>query len=147
MDGYSEADGYGNSKIWRQMRSCGKKWGVHQIWSRGFCYEWRYPNFLLTECSIGRKKLPSRNPARFVQSFRCNVGLWRTYGRTDIQTDKRTQDDSIHRTSIASCGKSVQPRSHGTNCSSLTMQPSSLCLETLIPSQSLGCSQSVRNGQ
>ena len=21
MDGYSEADGYGNSKIWRQMRS------------------------------------------------------------------------------------------------------------------------------
>jgi len=24
MDGYSEADGYGNSKIWRQMRSCGK---------------------------------------------------------------------------------------------------------------------------
>ena len=24
MDGYSEADGYGNSKIWRQMRSGGK---------------------------------------------------------------------------------------------------------------------------
>ena len=24
MDGYSEADGYGNSKIWRQMRSCRK---------------------------------------------------------------------------------------------------------------------------
>ena len=24
-DGYSEADGYGNSKIWRQMRSDGKK--------------------------------------------------------------------------------------------------------------------------
>jgi len=25
MDGYSEADGYGNSKIWRQMRSGKKK--------------------------------------------------------------------------------------------------------------------------
>ena len=25
MDGYSEADGYGNSKIWRQMRSGRKK--------------------------------------------------------------------------------------------------------------------------
>jgi len=25
MDGYSEADGYGNSKIWRQMRSSQKK--------------------------------------------------------------------------------------------------------------------------
>ena len=32
MDGYSEADGYGNSKIWRQMRSGRKKCvvdGVH----------------------------------------------------------------------------------------------------------------------
>ena len=29
MDGYSEADGYGNSKIWRQMRSGRKKWGVY----------------------------------------------------------------------------------------------------------------------
>ena len=36
MDGYREAGGYGNSKIWRQMRSGQKKWGVHQIWSRGF---------------------------------------------------------------------------------------------------------------
>ena len=25
MDGYSEADGYGNSKSWRQMRSGQKK--------------------------------------------------------------------------------------------------------------------------
>jgi len=25
MDGYNEADGYGNSKIWRQMRSGQKK--------------------------------------------------------------------------------------------------------------------------
>jgi len=31
MDGYSEADGYGNSMIWRQMRSGQKKRGVHQI--------------------------------------------------------------------------------------------------------------------
>ena len=31
MDGYSEADGYGNSMIWRQMRSAQKKRGVHQI--------------------------------------------------------------------------------------------------------------------
>jgi len=31
MDRYSETDGYGNSKIWRQMRSGRKKWGVHQI--------------------------------------------------------------------------------------------------------------------
>ena len=36
MDGYSKADEYGNSKFWRQMRSGRKKWGVHQIWSRGF---------------------------------------------------------------------------------------------------------------
>ena len=36
MDGYSEAGEYGNSKIWRQMRSGEKKWGVHQIWSRDF---------------------------------------------------------------------------------------------------------------
>jgi len=28
MDGYSEADGYGNSKIWRQMRSGEQKLGV-----------------------------------------------------------------------------------------------------------------------
>ena len=31
MDGYSKADGYGNSKTWRQMRSGQKKSGVHQI--------------------------------------------------------------------------------------------------------------------
>jgi len=31
MDEYSEADGYGNSKIWRQMRCGQKKRGVHQI--------------------------------------------------------------------------------------------------------------------
>ena len=31
MDGYSEADGYGNSMIWRQMRSGQKMRGVHQI--------------------------------------------------------------------------------------------------------------------
>ena len=31
MDGYSEADGYSNSMIWRQMRSGQKKRGVHQI--------------------------------------------------------------------------------------------------------------------
>ena len=31
MDGYSEADGYGNSMIWRQMRSGQRKRGVHQI--------------------------------------------------------------------------------------------------------------------
>ena len=30
-NGYSEADGYGNSMIWRQMRSGQKKRGVHQI--------------------------------------------------------------------------------------------------------------------
>ena len=36
MDGYSEAGEYGNSKIWKQMRSGQKKWGVHRIWSRGF---------------------------------------------------------------------------------------------------------------
>jgi len=28
MDGYGEADGYGNSKIWRQMRSGEQKLGV-----------------------------------------------------------------------------------------------------------------------
>ena len=31
MDGYSEADGYGNSMIWRQMRSGQKKISVYQI--------------------------------------------------------------------------------------------------------------------
>ena len=31
MDRYSEADGYGNSKIWRQMRSGHKEGSVHQI--------------------------------------------------------------------------------------------------------------------
>jgi len=28
MDGYSEADGCGNSRIWRQMRSGHRRWGV-----------------------------------------------------------------------------------------------------------------------
>jgi len=31
MDGYCEADEYGNSKIKRQMRSCQNRRGVHQI--------------------------------------------------------------------------------------------------------------------
>ena len=31
MDGYSKADGYGKSIIWRQMKSGQKKRGVHQI--------------------------------------------------------------------------------------------------------------------
>ena len=28
---HTEADGYGNSKIWRQLRSGRKKWGVHHV--------------------------------------------------------------------------------------------------------------------
>ena len=40
MDGYSEADGYGNSKIWRQMRSGQKKRGVHQNVKPRFRAEW-----------------------------------------------------------------------------------------------------------
>jgi len=36
MDGYSEADEYGISKIWRQIRSDQKKGGVHRISSQGF---------------------------------------------------------------------------------------------------------------
>jgi len=36
MDGYSEADEYGNCRTWRQMRSGPKKWDVHRIWSRDF---------------------------------------------------------------------------------------------------------------
>ena len=46
---------------------------------------WRYPNFLITQCEIGRKK-PMQRSAGFVQSFRSNTSLW----QTDRQTDKRT---------------------------------------------------------
>ena len=60
------------------------------------------PNFLKTQCGIGGRKPPFQIPARFVQSFR--YGLW----QTDGQTDGRTHDDSIHRASIASCGKKNQ---------------------------------------
>jgi len=50
------------------------------------------------------KEASMPKPARFVQSFRYNTGLWRTGGRADRQTDRRTLDDSIFRASIASCG-------------------------------------------
>ena len=63
---------------------------------------WRYPNFLTTQCGIGGRKPPFQIPARFVQSLR--YGLW----QTDGQTDGRTHDDSIHRASIASCGKKIK---------------------------------------
>jgi len=48
------------------------------------------PNFLITQCRIGGRKPPCQNPARFVQSFRHNVGLWQTDGRRDRQTDRHT---------------------------------------------------------
>ena len=57
----------------------------------------RYPNFLRTECGIGRRKLLCQKPAQFVQSFRHNTGLWRT--------DRQSHDDSMYHASIASRGK------------------------------------------
>jgi len=57
---------------------------------------WRYPNFL-THGVTGRRKPPCQKPARFVQSFSYNTGLWRTGRRTD--------DDRQYRTDIASRGK------------------------------------------
>ena len=62
-------------------------------------YFWTHPDFLITQCRIGGRKLPyqCQKPARFVQSFRYITGLWRT--------DGRTHDDSIYRACIASRGK------------------------------------------
>jgi len=58
---------------------------------------WRHLNFLLTLCAINESKDPCQKPARFVQSFRHNTGLWRS--------DGRIHDDGKYRASIASCGK------------------------------------------
>ena len=44
----------------------------------------RYPYFLTTYNGTGgRKEAPRQKPARFIQSFRHNTGLWQTGGRTD----------------------------------------------------------------
>ena len=55
----------------------------------------RYPNFLTTQCGIGRS-IHAKKPARFVQSFRYN-----TIPACD------GHDDSIYRASIASRGKNL----------------------------------------
>jgi len=44
---------------------------------------WRYPNFLITLCRTGGRKLPRQKPARFVQPFRYTPTC-------DIQTDRQT---------------------------------------------------------
>jgi len=67
-----------------------RSWGQS---SRGkYTIFWRYPNFLITLCVIGRKKplCHCQKSARFVQLFWHNTGLWRTNGQTDRQTDGRT---------------------------------------------------------
>ena len=40
----------------------------------------------LKQCKIGGRRLHAKNPARFVQSFWYNTGLWRTDRRTDGET-------------------------------------------------------------
>ena len=74
-----------------QVRSSGQS-------ARGkYANFWRYANFLTAQCGIDGRKPLCQNPARFVQSFRYNTGLWRT--------DGLTHDDCIHCASIASRDK------------------------------------------
>ena len=69
---------------------------------------WRYPRFLVTQCRIDGRKPPCQMPARFVQSFRYNIGLrW-----TNRRTDKQTDDDSKCRANIASRGKILRKISY-----------------------------------
>ena len=61
-----------------------------------------------TMWDMDEREHPCRNPARFVQSFRYNTGLW----QTDRWTDRRTHNDNKYRASIASCVKRVAGYPH-----------------------------------
>ena len=86
--------------------TCVASFSMSRVWDRvseESSYFWRYPNSLIMQCRIEvEKKHTCQKPARFVQSFRYNTGLWRTNG----QTDGRTHDDNIYRSSIATRGRS-----------------------------------------
>jgi len=63
-------------------------WGV---WlgqsSRGeYSYFWRYPNFIITQCWMCRRKHPRQKSAQFVQLFRFRLV-------TDRRTDGQTHDE------------------------------------------------------
>jgi len=64
---------------------------------------WRFP---FSVWHSGRKASVPK-PARFVQSFRCNTGLWQTDWRTDGQTDAWGQ----HLASVASSCKNTPEKS------------------------------------
>jgi len=76
---------------WQRDRVAAAKFAKSGVWDKvpGGKYPnfRRYPNFLITQCS--ERKPSCQKPARFVQSFRYNTGLW--------QTDRRTHNASIPR--------------------------------------------------
>jgi len=39
---------------------------------------WRYSNFLITRCRMGRRKFPCQKPARFVHAFQQSSDSWQT---------------------------------------------------------------------
>jgi len=66
----------------------------------------RYQNFVITQFTIGKRKLPRQKQSiRLVVSIHC---LLVTDGQTDRRTDGQTHDDSIYRAIIASRGKKNQ---------------------------------------
>ena len=75
--------------------TCGEIFQVRgKVPEESTLFFWRYPNFLITHYGIGGRKPPCQKPARFVQSFRYNTGLWRTNGRKRHMTTAYTQGDS-----------------------------------------------------
>ena len=64
----------------------GKICGVRDKVSEGSSTNFlRYPNFLIIHCGIGGRKPPCHKPARFLQSFLFNTGLWRTDGYSALE--------------------------------------------------------------
>ena len=77
---------------------------------------------------IGGRKHPCQNPARFVQSFRYNTGLWRTDGRTHNAHTALAQRRAVE---IVSCHPCVvklveTDAGGGSNISYSTTSPSLL---------------------
>jgi len=48
---------------------------LRQSFGRKYSYFWKYPNFVITQCRIGRRKLSCQKPTRSVNWSRCNTGL------------------------------------------------------------------------
>ena len=89
---------FSNSRVWDKV-------------PRGNTPIWGYPNFLITQCRIGKRTSPCQSQLDSSSGFdtipACD-------GQSDRRSNIQTRDDSIYRASIASSGKTDMLSSNDT---------------------------------